>query len=102
MIEPHEFSLFLFLHFEFVLVVKFYMIIVGNVSLGFVTEIRNGLQRFCVPAFFPLGSSLQVLNVSTGIAPSDPQCICWGCAQCVSGGSVLQAESASHMAMRGC
>ena len=71
-------------------------------SLGFVTDIRNGLQTFCVPAFLPLGSSLQVLSVSTGTAPSDPQCICWGRTQCVSGGSVLQAESTSHMAMCGC
>lgn len=92
----------LFLNFEFVSVVKYYMIIGSNVSLGFVTEIRNGLQRFCVPAFLPLGLPLQVLSVSTGIAPSDPQCICWGHTQCVSGGSVLEAENASRLAMRGC
>ena len=56
----------LFLNFEFVSVVKYYMIIGSNVSLGFVTEIRNGLQRFCVPAFLPLGLPLQTLSASAG------------------------------------
>ena len=59
------------------------MIIGSDVSFGFVTEIRNGLQRFCVSASLPLGSPLRVIGASAG-------------------GSMLEAESTSCMAMHGC